>query len=48
MFKIHYIDNREIAESIYPSLGDNEMLFVLNEEGVFKGKAICEMRAKLL
>lgn len=42
MFKIHYIDNREIAESIYPSLGENEMLFALNEEGIFKGTAICE------
>ena len=42
MFKIHYIDNREIAESIYPSLSENEMLFALNEEGVFKGTAICE------
>lgn len=42
MFKIHYIENREIAESIYPSLKENEMLFALNEEGAFKGTAICE------
>lgn len=42
MFKIHYIDNREIAQSICPEIGENEMLFALNEEGVFKGTAVCE------
>lgn len=42
MFKIQYIDNREIAEGICPEIKADEMLFALNEDGIFKGTAICE------
>ncbi|MBQ2941182.1 MAG: hypothetical protein IJD97_02990 [Clostridia bacterium] len=42
MYKIHPVEERIIAKSICPELSENEILFVVNEEGKFTGKSICE------
>ena len=42
MYKIHPVEERIIAKSIYPELAENELLFVVNEEGNFTGKSVCE------
>ncbi len=43
MYKIHPVEERIIAESIWPELSEKEILFVVNEEGIFTGKSICEI-----
>lgn len=43
MFKIHPVEERNVAENIYPGLLDDEMLFVVNEEGKFTGTGICSI-----
>ena len=43
MYKIHPVEERIIAKSILPELSENEILFVVNEDGVFTGKAVCEL-----
>lgn len=40
MYKIHPVEEREIAEAIYPGLKEEELLFVVNEDGKFTGKGI--------
>ncbi|MDP4133536.1 MAG: hypothetical protein Q8882_05945 [Bacillota bacterium] len=37
MFKIHPIENYEVAKSIYSTLKEDELLFGVNEEGHFTG-----------
>lgn len=44
MYKIHPIEETIIAKSIYPDLGENELLFAVNEEGKFTGTGICEIK----
>ncbi len=40
MYKIHPVEEREIAEAICPELKEEEGLFVVNEDGKFTGKGI--------
>ncbi len=44
MYKIHPVEETIIAKSIYPDLSDSELLFVVNEEGMFTGRGICEIK----
>lgn len=48
MFKIHPVEEREIAESIYPDLKYDEILFVVNEDGKFTGTGICKLNSATL
>lgn len=41
MYKIHPVENDEVARIIYPALTEGELLFVVNEEGSFTGEAVC-------
>lgn len=41
MFKIHPIEQEEVAREIYPELCRNEILFALNEGGKFTGYGVC-------
>lgn len=43
MYKIHPVEESIIAKSILPELSENEILFVVNEEGRFTGKSVCEI-----
>ena len=43
MYKIHPVEEQIIAKSICPELSDGELLFVVNEEGKFTGKSVCEI-----
>lgn len=42
MYKIHPVEERIISKSICPELSENELLFVVNEEGKFTGTSVCE------
>ena len=43
MYKIHPVEEKIIAKVIWPELSENEILFVVNEDGKFTGKAVCEV-----
>ena len=44
MYKIHPVEERIVAKTLCPELSENEILFVVNENGKFTGKAICEIK----
>lgn len=48
MFKIHPVEEREIAENIYPGLRQGETLFVVNEDGKFTGIGVCVLKSETL
>ena len=45
MYKIHPVEEKIIAKAIFPELSENEILFVVNEDGKFTGKSVCEINS---
>ncbi len=43
MYKIHPVEEKVIAKAILPELSESEILFVVNEDGKFTGKSVCEI-----